>query len=172
MEYPRKIVIDKTTGEILEDTEKKWRDIDQSSPFKEFVQLNIEGKHDEILRNLIRKYPPAMEMFIFLMKHMDKRNALVCSYRVLMEALDYSESTIKRAIRVLKEEKFVQIKKSGTTNVFLLNADLLWKSWGKNHQYAEFEAKLLIAKSEQEKDVKVTKKNYPVVDCERKESLE
>ena len=168
------IAVDEKTGEVMENsTEKKWRDIDKSSPYKEFVQLNMEGNHEEILRKLIHRCPAAAEMMIFLFKHVDKRNALVCSSKVLEEALGLSRATITRATKFLKDEKIITIKKSGTTNVFLLNADVAWKSWGKNHEYAEFEAKLIISKSEQEDTAKITKKNYPVVSCENeKECVE
>lgn len=54
---------------------------------------------------------------------------------------------------MLREKKFIDIKKSGTANVYLLNKELVWKSRGKNYKYAEFGAKVIISESEQEKPV-------------------
>ena len=54
---------------------------------------------------------------------------------------------------------FIDVKKSSTTNVYLLNKQLVWKSWGKNYKYAEFDAKVIISESEQEKPTKTQKMN-------------
>lgn len=66
------------------------------------------------------------------------------------EALGYGRTSISNAVKMLKDTGFVDIKKSGNVNVFLINKEIAWKSWGTNYEYAEFEAKVIIAESEQE----------------------
>ena len=53
--------------------------------------------------------------------------------------------------------KFVDVKKSGVTNVYLLNKTLVWKSWGTNYKYAKFADTVIISESEQEKPTITTK---------------
>ena len=64
--------------------------------------------------------------------------------------------TIARGIKVLKDKGMLHIKKSGSANVYMLNPDVVWKSWGNNRKYCEFPANIVLAKSEQEQ----IKKDY------------
>ena len=68
--------------------------------------------------------------------------------------LGYSRQTLSTAVALLKEHKYIDVKKSGTSNVYLINKELYWKSWGKNHQYAEFGAKIIISETEQDETKK------------------
>ena len=43
--------------------------------------------------------------------------------------------------------------KSGSTNVYFLNRELYWKSYGKNFARAEFGAKIIITASEQDEEL-------------------
>jgi Mn-dependent DtxR family transcriptional regulator len=83
---------------------------------------------------------------------MDGYNAIVCSNKVIQDALSISRPTVTRAIKILKDYNFIKIAKTGTANVYYINSELVWKSWGTNHRYAEFGAKIIIAESEQEQD--------------------
>ena len=72
----------------------------------------------------------------------------MCSYTVLQEALDLSKPTITRAIRTLKELGFIAIYKSGTSNVYTVNDNVFWKSWGNKKRYSKFPANVILAESE------------------------
>ena len=78
---------------------------------------------------------------------------------VLEEALGYCRASISKAVKVLKDTGFIDIKKSSTTNIYLSTKQLAWKSWGKNYKYAEFDAKVIISESEQEKPTKSRRMN-------------
>lgn len=162
--------VDKNTGEVTEhqadvtfeqrqaeldamqEKENVARERERKSPFSNFAQLNLDQTH--ALIQLTRKSPRAAEIFLFIVQTMDNCNALVCSYKVFEEALGMSSATVTRAIKVLKNSKFIDIKKTGTGNIYLINKELVWKSWGTNYKYAEFGAKVIIAESEQEIKVK------------------
>ncbi|MCM1165879.1 MAG: replication/maintenance protein RepL [Lachnospiraceae bacterium] len=117
------------------------------SPYDRWVQMNLAHVRDWVL--LTRNNHVAAEVLWFLIDNSDRYNAVVCSSTVLEEALGYSRITISKAIKYLKENQFVEIKKSGTTNVYLINKEISWKSWGKNFKYAKFGASVLISESEQ-----------------------
>ena len=61
-----------------------------------------------------------------------------------------SKPTVTRAIRILKDHNFIDTAKTGTTNIYFINKELVWKSWGTNYKYAEFGAKIIVSESEQE----------------------
>lgn len=155
--------------EKAEKAEETARKRMKHSPYKVFGQVNLSTESRMARCALIRKSPVAAQIWEFLMEQADKYNAVVCSREVLEQALNYGTATIARGIKVLKEMKFIDIKKSGTTNVYLLNRELVWKSWGTNYRYAEFGAKVIIAESEQEEKPTKTKR-VNVVECRKEDS--
>lgn len=135
------------------------------SPFSRFYQINKE--HADDLQALLDKNPKAFKILLFLLDHMDRYNALVCSYTVIQEALGISQATVARAIKLLKDTNFVYVYKTGTSNVYVVNNDLAWNSWGENTQYCEFPANVMISITEQER-VKVKEKRLQTVQIAEK----
>lgn len=161
------------TGEVINESVIKDNELEEyrrekQSPYEDFAQFNLAHSEDWIKLN--KKSHIATEILMFLMKHADRYNALVCSVNLLAEALGYGRTSITLAIKILKETGFIDIKKSGNTNVFLLNKDLVWKSWGRNYKYAEFGAKIIISESEQEKLENTKTKHINVVELKAGES--
>lgn len=113
-----------------------------------FVQLYID-KLDLIIE-MMSENPTAVKIFVWLLKHMDKRNALVVSQEALAEALSMHRTTIFRCINYLKEKKALDIVKSGNTNIYAVNAQIAWKSNANGKSFALFDAAVYIAQSEQE----------------------
>ena len=60
------------------------------------------------------------------------------------------QATVARSIKYLKEHGFIYVYKTGTSNVYVANKDLVWNSWGSNVEYCEFPANIVLSKSEQE----------------------
>lgn len=127
------------------------------SPFKEFAQLNL--KNTEYLISLNKQNPTALNILLFFMQHANGLNKIVCSQQVLMEYFSVSRSTVSRCIALLKEHGFIHIIKSGTANIYILNKDLFWKSYGTNVQYCEFPAHVVLSKAEQRDYKKIFKEN-------------
>ncbi len=153
--------LDKSTGELIEyrtfdereqelkeieKREKAERDREKHSSYKNFVQLNAENQI--VFEKIIKENATAGRLFHFLIRTMDGYNAVVCSNKVIMEALEISISTIKRAVAYLKEGGYIDVGKSGTTNVYIVNPEIAWKSWGSNRKYCEFPANVVLAASE------------------------
>ena len=133
-------------ADLIEHYEKR------KSPFTKWTQLNNDEEAQAARYWLMKQSSDAYCIMDFLASKMDNYNAVICSYRVMQEVFGYSQATIARAIKLLKEHKYIDVKKSGTSNIYMLNKHLYWNSWGTNYVYAEFDAKVIIAASEQDKD--------------------
>lgn len=108
------------------------------------------------LRALINKSAAAAQVFMLLAEQADRTNAIVASGKALATALQISESTVSRAIKLLSTEAedgkpYLEVLKSGNTNVFILNPDIVWSAWKTGKDYCLFgQAKVLITASEQD----------------------
>jgi Fe2+ or Zn2+ uptake regulation protein len=127
--------------------EKKEQEQNKKSPYTSWVQINKDAYKAEDW--LMGKSPIAYRIFKFLINNMDGYNAVVCSYQVLQECFSISKPTVTRAIKLLKEKQYVDVHKSGTTNVYTVNKQLAWNSWGSNYKYAKFSANIIISEGEQ-----------------------
>lgn len=128
----------------------------KGSDYNDWVQVNLARK---VMGNLdtIAKNPSAMRVFLFIMEKMDNYNALVCSQSVIAEALDISRQSVYTSIKFLKDKGFLFVKRTGRSNVYLLNDEVAWKSWSNNKRYCEFPANVILAESEQE-EIELSKK--------------
>lgn len=136
----------------IEKLEKEERERVKKSPFQNFIQINKESYKAEDW--LMAKSPIAYRIFKFLINNMDGYNAVICSYKVLQEHFDVSQVTIARAIKLLKEKGYIAVLKSGTSNVYAINHQIAWSSWGTNYPYSKFPANIILSISEQEESVK------------------
>ena len=67
---------------------------------------------------------------MFFMEHMDRENALIVSIKTISEILEWSEPTVYRQIKVLKEKNLITIAKSGTSNIYFINSQVAWTTYG------------------------------------------
>ena len=115
-----------------------------------FVQLYID-KLDLIIE-MTSENPTAVKVFTWLLKHMDKRNALVVSQQALSESLDIGRTTVYTAVDYLKRKKAIAVFKSGNTNIYAVNAQIAWKSNASGKRHAMFDARVFITETEQDDD--------------------
>lgn len=134
----------------IEKAEQDTLKRDKNSPFSRWTQYNNE--HTKEMMWLALKHPKAHAILLFLVDQMDNFNAVMCSYQVLQEVLEVSSETIRKNIKVLKNNGYIAILKSGTSNVYAINDSVYWKSWGNKKQYSKFPANVVLALSEQEKN--------------------
>ena len=127
----------------LREEERKAR----KSPFSEFYQVNRENSH--FLRNCLEENPTALKLLFFIFDNMDNFNSLMCSYAVFEELLDISASTVRRSIKYLKDKGFIYVHKSGSSNIYVANKNLVWNSWGNNWKYCKFPVNVILSSSEQ-----------------------
>lgn len=148
---PNSLTFDERQMELEKqaEAEKLARKKMKNSPFSNFYQFNRE--HSKEMIWLATNYPKANGILLFLLDQMDDYNAVMCSNKVISEALGIGRTTVSTSIKVLKDNGFITIYKSGTSNVYAVNKELAWSSWGTNYKYAKFGAKIIISQSEQEK---------------------
>lgn len=148
----------------LKDIERKEQELEREarkSPFSNFYQVNKDKS--EYLSSCLRENPKALQLLFFIFDHMDRYNAVVCSYQVFQESLGMSSRTISRCVKYLKDNGFLYVYKTGTSNVYVANKELVWSSWGKNYKYCEFPANIILSKSEQEERTQVRDKRITTV---------
>ena len=113
-----------------------------------FVQVYVDKI--DFITNLIIDNPRATAVFMFLIKHMDKRNAIIISQQAISEAMGISRKTVYSSIKYLIDKKALTIYKSGTSNIYAVNSQIAWKATANGKKYALFDARVYISKSEQD----------------------
>lgn len=113
---------------------------------RNFVQLYRENMPE--LRWLMQKSGMASSVLFFILEHMDNYNALSCSYTVFEDYFGISKSTVQRAIKLLKDNGFIDVLKMGTSNVYVVNTEIAWSSWDNQKKYAQFEGRMLVSRKE------------------------
>lgn len=129
-----KTIIDKETGEVIEG----------NPPFFQFYKHNIKS-----IRKLITDNTMAAKLFMFLVENMDNKNAIIISQKAVEEALNVSIRSIQMAVKYLVENQYIVVLKSGTSNVYCVNADIVWTQRADKKKFAKFEAKVYLTASEQ-----------------------
>jgi len=117
-----------------------------------FIQLS-DPDGIEAMQLITKENPMAANVFYLLMKNMDKQNCLIVSMATLASKLHVCRNSISRAIKYLRENKYIAIYKSGTTNVYTLNANIVWKDRGDRKMEALLYGKVLLSLDEQDNDV-------------------
>ena len=134
--------------------EKKSKERAEKSPYRNFVQLNRKN-----INHIIRacsENKQAVRVLLFIIEYMGKSNTLVCPYSVFKEHLQISQPTVNRSITYLEKNGFIQIRKSGRANKYIVNSDLVWGTKASNLPYCEYSGKELSAATE--KDMQRAKK--------------
>ena len=92
-----------------------------------FVQLSRSYLHQ--MRKLARKSPIAHEILYYLVEHMGRTtNAVVCSYTTLCEITGVSRPTVGRAIKLLKDDQWIDTVKIGNANAYCVNERVFWQA--------------------------------------------
>ena len=132
--------------------EEEERERQKKSPYRSWVQMNKDAYKAEDW--LMGKSPIAYRIFKFLINNMDSYNAVMCSQTVLQERFEVSRATVSRAVKLLKDKQYIDVYKSGTSNVYAVNKQIAWNSWGSNFKYGKFSANIILSESEQEEQIK------------------
>lgn len=131
---------------IKEVEEKERKKQERERKNNNFVMIYRE--HMPEIRWLMQKNGTACSILNFIMEHMDSKNALVCSAQVFMDYFEVSRSTITRCIKLLKDSGFIDVLRSGSSNIYVVNQEVAWTSWKNQKKYCKFEGNVLISATE------------------------
>lgn len=140
-------VIDTATGEV-----KSRGYLGENQNFVMLFRNEISS-----IVNLQKEDAKAGVLFMFLLEHMDRENALIVSIETISELLEWSRPTVCRKIKFLKEKNFITTARTGNSSIYFVNANIAWSTYGNKKEYAKFKASVLISKSEQEYRIKASK---------------
>ena len=116
-----------------------------------FIQLS-KG-YMKAYRGLIFQQPLAAEILMFLMEKMGRTsNAVVCSYKSLQELTGYSRPSVARAIKILKDDNWIDTVKVGNATAYCVNERVAWQASRNERKYAIFSATVVASSSEQPSD--------------------
>lgn len=121
----------------------KIKQYEKNGNFVQFYRDNMSA-----VSKLAGKNPTAFQIFMFICEHMDGYNALMASYQVFMDYTGKGRTTCSIAIKYLYNNGFIDILKSGTSNVYIINQDIAWTSYGNQKKFCKFNGNILIAESE------------------------
>lgn len=130
-----------------------------------FVQIEKRAMRE--IRRLAKESPAAHEILLILAEKMNRENAIMCSIQTLQQLTGRSRPTVSRAIKVLKDEMWVQVVKVGTANAYLINNSVFWQSSG-DKKFAHFRAAIITSATEQDEDpdvmAKAKLKHFPYLE--------
>lgn len=153
-------IIDTATGEV-----KSRGYLGENQNFVMLFRNEISS-----IVNLQKEDAKAGVLFMFLLEHMDRENALIVSIETIAELLKWSRPTVCRKIKFLKEKNFITTVRTGNSSIYFVNANIAWSTYGNKKEYAKFNASVLISKSEQEYRIKASKfKQIDLLDDGEKE---
>ena len=81
-------------------------------------------------------------------------NAVVCSYGTLCEVTGVSRPTVGRAIKLLKDENWIDTVKIGNASAYCVNERVFWQAGRNQRKYAVFSATVIASASEQDSNFK------------------
>lgn len=113
----------------------------------DFFQF-VKGGYPAV-KKLLREKPLAGNIFMWMVEYMDRNNRLLVSYDALIEEFSKSRMTIYNAMKHLQDEKFLTVVKSGNSNIYCLNANIVWQNSADKREYASFACSVYVTANEQ-----------------------
>jgi hypothetical protein len=118
-------------------------------------RANVQGwvmtdkRAHQALWRLGKKSPSAVLIVHFLSSRMNRgTNAVVISLDAISKLMGLSKKTVQNSVKALETGKFIQILKTGKSNVYVLNHQVAWQG-SRGARFASFGAELVISEQEQ-----------------------
>lgn len=144
------------TGEFSPETGER------SKENKNFVMLYRQFIQQ--VADLGAEDPQALRVLLFLVRHMDNRNALIVPMQLIADMLKLSRQTVSSKIKYLYEGGWIDIYKAGRSNVYIVNPEFVWTAYADERSYCKFESTVMLSNTDQW--------NMPRRDSNRIKSLE
>jgi DNA-binding transcriptional MocR family regulator len=115
--------------------------------------VQTDRKAHEAWAHLISRKPRAAELLHHLVAQMGQQNAVVVSQKVLAQLMGKSLDTVQRALRVLEEEKWIQVVKMngpGTVAAYVVNDRVAWGQKRDQLYLSAFSATVIADRADQD----------------------
>ncbi|SEF14562.1 MULTISPECIES: replication/maintenance protein RepL [Pseudomonadota] len=111
--------------------------------------LQVDKRAHQKMWQFGLKNPTGLAVLHFLTSRLNRgTNGVVMSYAAMAQAMGIADRTAKTAIAALAEAKFIQILKSGKSNVYIINSQVAWQG-KRGGRFAAFNAEIIVAETEQ-----------------------
>ena len=132
----------------------------------DFVQLY--KKELRQLRGLVKLNPTAAQILLVFVEKMNKQNAVIMSYKTLEQITKKKRNTLSKAIKDLREAKFINIIKVGNANAYVVNSNVFWSTDNQiKEKFAIFTATVVACGADQDDDFEdwsgVELKQIPII---------
>lgn len=114
------------------------------NPHKTWVQTQ-RAAH-EVWARICREHGSAAALMHILVANLDKQNAVVVNQKTLAKMAGLSERTVRNALTVLKNEKFIEVIRlngPGTVNAYVVNDRVVWTDKRDNLHLSLFSASII-----------------------------
>lgn len=117
---------------------------------------------------LVMSKPAAAAVMHQLIALMDKTNAVAISHSTLAELIGVHQTTVKKALKYLREHRWVQVVQlgpRGTVNVYVVNDRVAWADYRDNKRLSIFSARIVASAAEQDEVTLSTKalRKVPII---------
>jgi hypothetical protein len=119
-------------------------------PTGQWVQT--ERAAHEAFASLITRSPLAAKIMHLLVARVGNNNAVVISQGVLAELAGASRQGVQKALRILSQERWLEIRQIGdraTVNAYVLNDRIVWHGPRDGLRYSLFSATVIASSAEQ-----------------------
>lgn len=115
--------------------------------------LQVDKRAHQKMWQFGLKNPTGLAVLHFLTARLARgSNGVVMSYAAMASAMGIAERTAKTAIAALAQAQFIQILKSGKSNVYVINSQVAW-SGVRGARFAAFNSEILVSEGEQTEPV-------------------
>lgn len=114
--------------------------------------VQTERAAHEAWADLIARAPKAAQLMHVLTARVGEHNAVVISQSVLMRLLGASRRTVQRALDVLQEDRWIEVRQigqNGTVNAYVINDRVAWTGPRDGIRYSLFSASVVLSDEEQ-----------------------
>jgi DNA-binding transcriptional MocR family regulator len=121
-----------------------------TAPTGTWVQTD-RSAHEQLAR-LIADHPKAASLIHVMIGNMGRHNALVASQKTLAAKLGCTTRTIQRALEVLENGNWIEIRQigpTGTTNAYIINDRVAWSGNREGIRYSLFSAAVVVSEHDQ-----------------------
>lgn len=117
--------------------------------------VQTERAAHEAWAKLIGSKPKAAQLMHLLVANMNKKGAVVVSQSVLAEMMGVSLNTVKRSLKVLRDDCWIEAVRIGSerggVNAYIVNRRVAWADKRSNGRFAAFDARIIASAEEQDK---------------------